>query len=100
MRRESLSPPDIVEAVAGHFRIDLDDMRGRSRSQKIVVPRQVAMYLIRELTKASLVDIGEVLGGRDHTTIMHGIDKINRAVENDASLRSHINQIRETLLTA
>ena len=100
VRRESLSPPDIVEVVAGHFRIDLDDMRGSSRSQKIVVPRQVAMYLIRELTKASLVDIGEVLGGRDHTTIMHGIDKINREVENDASLRSHINQIRETLLTA
>jgi chromosomal replication initiator protein len=100
IRRESLNPPDIVEVVAGHFRIDLDDMRGSSRSQKVVVPRQIAMYLIRELTKVSLVDIGDVLGGRDHTTIMHGIGKINREIETDASLRSHITQIRETLLTA
>ena len=99
VRKDSLTPPDIVEAVASHFRIDLSDMRGTSRSQKFVVPRQVAMYLIRELTKVSLVDIGEVLGGRDHTTIMHGIEKINREIETDASLRSHITQIREALLT-
>ena len=63
IRRESLMPQDIIDAVAGHFRIDLDDMRGSSRSQKNVVPRQVAMYLIRELTRISLVDIGDVLGG-------------------------------------
>ena len=53
----------------------------------------------RELTRASLVDIGEVLGGRDHTTIMHGIEKINREIETDATLRTHITQIREALLT-
>jgi chromosomal replication initiator protein len=100
IRRESLMPQDIIDAVAGHFRIDLDDMRGSSRSQKNVVPRQVAMYLIRELTRISLVDIGDVLGGRDHTTIMHGIDKINRGIETDAGLRSHITQIRESLLTS
>jgi chromosomal replication initiator protein len=99
-RRESLMPQDIIDAVAAHFRIDLDDLRGSSRSQKFVLPRQVAMYLIRELTKVSLVDVGDVLGGRDHTTIMHGIEKINRELETDAGLRSHITQIRETLLTS
>ncbi|HYP61366.1 MAG TPA: chromosomal replication initiator protein DnaA [Thermomicrobiales bacterium] len=99
VRRDSLTPADIAEAVAVHFRIALADLRGSSRSQKFVVPRQIAMYLIRELTKASLVDVGEVLGGRDHTTIMHGIEKINREIETDATLRSHITQIREALLT-
>jgi chromosomal replication initiator protein len=99
VRRDSLTPADIAEAVAAHFRIALADLRGSSRSQKFVVPRQIAMYLIRELTKASLVDVGEVLGGRDHTTIMHGIEKINREIETDAALRSHITQIREALLT-
>ena len=57
------------------------------------------MYLIRELTKASLVDVGAALGGRDHTTIMHGIEKINREIESDAALRAHITQVREALLT-
>ncbi len=98
-RRDSLTPADIAEGVATHFRIALTDLRGSSRSQKFVVPRQIAMYLIRELTKASLVDVGEVLGGRDHTTIMHGIEKINREIETDAALRTHITQIREALLT-
>jgi chromosomal replication initiator protein len=57
------------------------------------------MYLIRELTKVSLVDIGKELGNRDHTTIMHGLARINREIDADSSLRTHITQIREALLT-
>jgi chromosomal replication initiator protein len=98
-RRNSLTPADISEVVAEHFRIDLSDMRGDSRSQKFVVPRYIAMYLIRELTKVSLVDIGKELGNRDHTTIMHGIARINREIDADSGLRTHITQIREALLT-
>jgi len=60
----------------------------------------VAMYLLREETDSSLVDIGQVLGGRDHTTVMHGIRQIERALESDTGLRSHLMAIREALFTA
>jgi chromosomal replication initiator protein len=98
-RRGSITAQDIIEVVAGHYRIGLTDLRGRSRSRENVVPRQVAMYLIRDLTKASLVDIGNALGGRDHTTIMHGVEKIDRELETNSSLRTQVLQIREALIT-
>jgi chromosomal replication initiator protein len=98
-RRGSITPQDILDVVAGHYRIGLTDLRGRSRSRENVVPRQVAMYLIRDLTKASLVDIGNALGGRDHTTVMHGIEKIDRELETNSSLRTQVLQIREALIT-
>jgi chromosomal replication initiator protein len=98
-RRTAVNPAEVVEAVAGGFRIEVKDLRGRSRSREIVVPRQIAMYLIRELTDVSLVDIGAVLGDRDHTTVMHGIDKIKRELESSSDLRTQIMQIRETILT-
>jgi chromosomal replication initiator protein len=98
-RRGSITPQDILEVVAGHYRIGLTDLRGRSRSRENVVPRQVAMYLIRDLTKASLVDIGNALGGRDHTTVMHGIEKVDRELETNSSLRTQVLQIREALIT-
>ena len=98
-RRGSITPQDIIEVVADHYRVGLTDLRGRSRSRENVVPRQVAMYLVRDLTKASLVDIGNALGGRDHTTIMHGIEKIDRELETNSSLRTQVLQIREALIT-
>ncbi len=99
IRRESLNPAAIIEVVASHFRISLPDIRGRSRSKEIVVPRQIAMYLIREFTQLSLDEIGTNLGKRDHTTVMHGIEKITRELESDAALRTHVLQLREALLT-
>ena len=98
-RRDSLTPNDIVEVVAARCRVDLIDLRGRSRSREYVVPRQIAMYLIRELTDASLVDIGNALGDRDHTTVMHGIDKIKKELETSSDLRTRVLQIREAILT-
>ena len=63
------------------------------------MPRQVAMYLMREETDSSLVDIGHALGGRDHTTVLHGVEKIEREVQTDTALRTQIIAIREALLT-
>jgi chromosomal replication initiator protein len=63
----------------------------------VALPRQVAMFLIREETESSLPEIGEILGGRDHTTVMYGCDKIGDLIETDDGLRRQVKAIRETL---
>jgi chromosomal replication initiator protein len=82
-----LSPEQIVSAVARHYHLSEQDLLGRSRRRAVSVPRQLAMYLIREETGSSLPQIGELLGGRDHTTIMHGCEKIGLQIEADEQLR-------------
>jgi chromosomal replication initiator protein len=96
-RRQALKPERIIEVVAQHFNVDIKEMQGRSRSQDIVLPRQVAMYIIREQTDSSLVEIGQKLGGRDHTTVMHAIDKIEHEYEVNNHLRSQVNAIVQYL---
>jgi chromosomal replication initiator protein len=98
-RRGKVSVEDVVNEVARYFQVKLADLRGRSRSREIVVPRQVAMFLLREQTDASLAEIGDVLGGRDHTTVMHGIQKITQELQTDVGLRSQVTAIREALFT-
>jgi len=96
-RRAEITPDRIIAEVSSHFDVTLAELRGRGRSKQIVVPRQIAMYLIREETGASLVDIGRYLGNRDHSTVMHGISKIETALESDTTLRRHITALREKL---
>jgi chromosomal replication initiator protein len=97
-RRKRLSPEAIVREVASFYGVDMRAMQGRGRSRNIVVPRQVAMYLLREETESSLVDIGQLLGGRDHTTVMYGYEKITEELGTDTRLRQEVNTIREKLL--
>lgn len=85
----------IVRTVCEFYGIDLKTLQGRGRSRNIVMPRQIAMYLLREETDASLVDIGVLLGGRDHTTIMYGCEKITEELVTDTRLKNEINSIRE-----
>ncbi|MDX1438054.1 MAG: chromosomal replication initiator protein DnaA, partial [Anaerolineales bacterium] len=87
----------IVEAVAVDFDVPLDEMLGRSRAREVALPRQIAMYLLREELNLSLPQIGEQLGGRDHTTVMYGSDKVNDLLENDEQLRRRVARIREGL---
>lgn len=89
----------VLDAVADYFNVSLTDLRGRSRSKEIVLPRQVGMYLLREETGSSLVEIGQALGGRDHTTVMYGIDKIERDLQTDNALRGHVMKIREAVFS-
>jgi chromosomal replication initiator protein len=93
----SLTSEDIIEAVANYFGVDQDRLFGKQRSRDIALPRQIAMYLIREETGASLPQIGDFLGGRDHTTILYGCDKISDQLETDDGLRRQIFSIKETL---
>ncbi len=87
----------ILRTVCEYYGVDMRAVQGRGRSRNIVGPRQVAMYLLREETDASLVDIGAMLGGRDHTTIMYGCDKIAEEITTDNRLKQEINSIRERL---
>jgi chromosomal replication initiator protein len=97
-RREALTRDDIIRAVSQYFAIGRKELSGRSRTKDVVVPRQVAMYLLREETDSSLADIGSELGGRDHTTVLHGIRQVERTMESDPRLRSSLLAIREALV--
>jgi chromosomal replication initiator protein len=98
-RRATTTAADVVEAVARHFEIAEKDLKGRARTRNVVVPRQVAMYLLREETDISLEEIGRAIGGRDHTTVMHGIRKIEGQIDDDVQLRAALMAIREDILT-
>ncbi len=87
-------PKAIIQAVADEFRVTISELEGPRRPRRIVEPRQVAMYLLREISQLSFPQIGELLGGRDHTTAMHGNEKISEKLKNDAELRSHIDSVR------
>lgn len=98
-RRTQTTPAKIVDTVAAHFGVSLKDLRGRQRTKEIVLPRQIAMYLLREELELPHSEIGKQLGGRDHTTVMHGSKQIERALESDAGLRSQILTIREAIFS-
>ncbi len=93
-----LEPEQVVSVVAEHFGLTVEQLRGPKRDREIVVPRQIAAYLSREETDASLVRIGGALGGRDHSTIIHGCAKIEREMGYDAELRREVALLREALL--
>jgi chromosomal replication initiator protein len=99
MRKSSTTSMEVLDSVVRYYKVTHQDLTGRSRKRDVTTPRQVAMYLLREETDASLVDIGRALGGRDHTTILHGVEKIEHELENDVQLRAQIMAIREALLT-
>jgi chromosomal replication initiator protein len=92
-----LSPAQILTAVARHYRLSEEELTGRSRRRAVSQPRQLCMYLIREETDSSLPQIGELLGGRDHTTIMHGCEKVAGQIETDEQLRRDWLAIKEML---
>ena len=88
-----ITMPRIQELVASHFGIKVADIKGKRRSRAVTFPRQIAMYLSRELTDASLPRIGEEFGGRDHTTVMHACDKIRKDMEADASFAATVGSL-------
>jgi len=96
-RGGALTPETILAAVAGHFNLSREQLSSRDRSRHVALPRQVAMYLIRRETRASLPQIGMALGGRDHTTVMYGCDKITDLLETDDGLRRQVMAIRDAI---
>jgi chromosomal replication initiator protein len=96
-QRSDLAPEKIIELVAREWQTSVEALLGRDRSQKIAQPRQVAMYLLRKKTDASLPQIGEALGGRDHTTVMYAIEKIDNEIKIKTDLQKRISMIEQQL---
>lgn len=96
-RQKGMTIEHIIRAVSKQFDVDEKRLLSRERSRQVALPRQVAMYLMREETSASLPAIGSALGGRDHTTVMYGCDKITELLETDEALRRQVFAVREML---
>ena len=94
---KALTIHDIQRAVCDQFHIKTDDLRSRSRQRDVVYPRQIAMYIARELTGLSLPKIGKEFGGRDHTTVMHAISKMTKEIQKDDQVAKLVNKLKERL---
>ncbi|MBG0770966.1 MAG: chromosomal replication initiator protein DnaA, partial [Anaerolineaceae bacterium] len=92
-----LQPDDVLHAVSRTFGVSEERLLGRERTREVALPRQIAMYLMREEGGASLPQIGDFIGGRDHTTVLYACDKVNDLMETDDRLRRQVSQIREQL---
>lgn len=92
--RIDISPKVVMDLVASHYHVAVDDILGKGRTRTIAWPRQIAMFLLREETEQSLAQIGAALGGRDHTTIMHGCEQVAETARNDAQVQREIEQLR------
>ena len=88
--RREITPELIIDIVAEHFNIKSEDIHSQKRSADIVYPRQIAMYLCRQMTTNTVQSLGKAFGNRDHTTILHGADKINKMVISDENTKSTI----------
>jgi chromosomal replication initiator protein len=96
-RKRAVTPERIVLAVSDYYDVDLESLRGHKRDRAIVVPRQIAMYLMREETDVSLLRIGAELGGRDHSTVLHACRKIDQEVARNEELRRELAAVREAI---
>jgi chromosomal replication initiator protein len=89
----------IQQAVAKEWGVTVDGLRSKTRTKTLTTPRQIAMYLTRELLATQLVEIGTAFGGRDHSTVIHSLEKVQQAITKDADLKARINRIRTVLET-
>ena len=92
-----VTPEFIITTVAEHFDLTSEEITGSKRSSKVVLPRQIAMFLCREMTNVPLKGIGKYLGNRDHTTIMHGIEKIEKELQTSDSLQNTVSILKKKI---
>ncbi|MBP3040515.1 chromosomal replication initiator protein DnaA [Bacillaceae bacterium Marseille-Q3522] len=88
---------EIQRVVGEHFNVKLEDFKAKKRTKSVAFPRQIAMYLSRELTDCSLPKIGEEFGGRDHTTVIHAHEKISKLIQTDSQFQKQLKEINDLL---
>ncbi|PJM74502.1 chromosomal replication initiator protein DnaA [Bifidobacterium simiarum] len=88
-----IKPTDIITQVAQYFQLTFDDLVGPWRAKNVALARQIAMYMTREMTSLSLVDIGEIFGGRDHSTVMHAYKKIQSGMAQKRDVYNYVNEL-------
>jgi chromosomal replication initiator protein len=94
---KEITPSLIIDVVAEHFGVNPEDITSKKRNSEFVVPRQVVMYLCRTLTDTSLTNIGRILGKKDHTTVIHGINKITDEITTNEDLRNKVDIIKKKI---
>lgn len=97
LEKIEVSPESVIETVSEMFHIPIEDLKGNSRRREISQARQIGMYLMRQHTDLSLPKIGEVFGGKDHTTVMYSCDKITKQVKKDANLAQTVQRVSDRL---
>lgn len=95
--KRTVTPRHLIDLIIHYYDLKIDDLLGKSRERRFALPRQIAMYLLREEMKCSFPAIGEQLGSRDHTTAMHACEKIGELVEKDEQIKRDISLLRERL---
>jgi chromosomal replication initiator protein len=96
-KKRGVSAKKIIEVVSDFYNVSPEDLLKQSRKKEYVNPRQIAMYIIRKELETSLPSIGEFFGGRDHTTVIHAIDKIERIIKERSGLKQEIELIKDRL---
>jgi chromosomal replication initiator protein len=97
-KKKIVAMDDIQEAVCAQFHVKMSELKSRRRSKTLVHPRQIAMYLCRELTDASYPEIGRQFGGKDHTTIIHACRQVSKAKEADTAMHTTLETLKEHIL--
>ena len=98
--RSRVTVAGIQRRIAEYFQLEVVELRGARRQRSILYPRQVAMFLCRRLTEASLPEIGQAFGGRDHTTVMHAVEKIEREITQDVHKKQFVEQLHQLVVAA
>jgi len=99
-KRKFITLEDIQEVVANRFKVKISELKSKRRTKTLVYPRQIAMFLSRELTASSFPEIGREFGGKDHTTIMHACRQIEKALDNDTALRTTLESLKDEISKA
>ena len=99
-QKKPLTPKYIINIVSEYFDIEIADLLGACRKKNLAEPRQIIMYLMREEMKSSYPTIGNEIGGRDHTTVIHAYEKIVKNLKTDDKLRQDINVLKQKLYTS
>ena len=94
---QAITAEDVQKAVAGYFRLKISDLKSSTRTKAVVVPRQIAMYLCRQLTNLSLMEIAEAFGRQDHTTVLHANNRIEERIRTDSELYQTVNFLTEDI---
>jgi chromosomal replication initiator protein len=95
--RQNITIENITNHICNFFNLQKEDLIGKKRPKNIAMPRQIAMYLCRTLTDSSLPKIGQYFGGRDHTTVIHACEKIDKLRKEDKSFDNQIQQFEEKI---
>ncbi|MCF8565713.1 chromosomal replication initiator protein DnaA [Alicyclobacillus tolerans] len=98
-RPKAITVGDIQKIVGDHFGLKIEDLKAKKRTKNVAFPRQIAMYLTRELTDMSLPRIGDAFGGRDHTTVLHALEKVTEEMDKDDQVKSTISRLAEAIRT-